>query len=110
MEAEGTLLAIAEISVAIAGFASIVVAIRGTNPSGWSRQDRFWLANVFAASVAALLGALLPSTLHHLHVSEGGVWSASNAVFGVLLVALVYSLIAAAAQLATFLLLSASGH
>ena len=160
MDSEGPLLTIAEISVALAGFASIVVAIRGANPSGWSRQDRFGLANVFAASLAALVGSLVPFPLHQLALSDTTVWSISNALFvvmpvayltflvvrqrgspprlpwlfwglagtgcglvlaltlaslglvvppgpGLLLVALIYSLLTGFAQLGTFLLLSA---
>lgn len=163
MEAEGALLTIAEISVALAGFASIVVAIRGANPSAWSSQDRFGLGNVFAASVAALLGSLLPFPLHYLTQSADTLWLLSNAAFGamvlayltflmirqwgapprvpslfwsfvgfgyllgialmlagfgillpsgpaVLLVGLIWALMAAFAQLATFLLLSTSGR
>ena len=82
MEAEGPLLTIAEVSVALAGFASIVVAIRGANPSGWARQDRFGLANVFAASLAALLGSLSPFPLRHLGLADDTVWSISNGLFG----------------------------
>ena len=87
MDSEGPLLTIAEISVALVGFASIVVAIRGASPSEWSRQDRFGLANVFAASLAVLLGSLVPFPLHQLALSEGAVWSTSNALFAVMLVA-----------------------
>jgi hypothetical protein len=87
MDSEGPLLTIAEISVALTGFASIVVAIRGTNASGWSPQDRFGLANVFAASLAALVGSLLPFPLHHLALSDPVVWSISNGLFAVMLVA-----------------------
>ena len=163
MESEGPLLTIAEISVALAGFASIVVAIRGASPSGWSRQDRFGLANVFAASIAVLLGSLVPFPLHEFALSNSALWSVSNAMFavlliayltflvvrqrgapprvpvlfwsfvgigyvlatglllssvglflspgsGLLLVALIYSLLAGFAQLGTFLLLSVSGR
>jgi len=163
MTAEAPLLAIAEISVALVGFSSIVVAIRGTNPNSWSQQDRVGLANVFAASVAALIGSLLPFPLQQLGLAEHQVWSASNAAFGLLLlsylvfllfrqrgtpprvpflfwllvasgfllglalllaaaglvvlngpglllVALMFSLLAALAQLATFLLLSTSSR
>lgn len=163
MNADGPLLTIAEISVALAGFASIVVAIRGVNPSHWSRQDRFGLANVFAASVGALLGGLLPFPLRELGLAEATVWLVSNVFFGVaimayltfllvrqsgtpartprvfwtfvgggyvmalalvlagfgiflppgpalLLIALVWALLAAFAQLATFLLVSTTGE
>jgi hypothetical protein len=80
IESEGPLLAIAEISVALAGFASIVVAIRGASPTRWSRQDRYGLANVFASSVCVLLASVLPFPLHALGVSDAGLWSLSNGV------------------------------
>jgi hypothetical protein len=89
LQGEGPLLTIAQISVALAGFASVVIALRGSGPQAWTAQDRFGLANVLAASVATLLGSLLPFPLAYLGWSNAIVWGIANATFGTLVLAAV---------------------
>ena len=84
MQGEGPLLTIAEISVALAGFASVVIALRGAGPRSWSAQDRFGLGNVLAASVGTLFGSLLPFPLSYLGWSGEVVWGVTNATMGVI--------------------------
>ena len=82
MQAEGPLLVIAEVAIALAGFASIVVAIRGTTPSNWTRQDRFGLVNVFVPSVSVFFCALFPFPLYLTGWDEPTVWRVSSGLFG----------------------------
>lgn len=84
MEGEGALLTIAEISVALAGFSSVVIALRGPVAGSWSPQDRYGLGIVLVASVGALVGSLLPFPLASLGWPPERVWAASNGVFGLL--------------------------
>ena len=84
MQGEGPLLTIAQISVALAGFSSVVIALRGAGPSAWSPQDRFGLGNVLGASVGTLVGSLLPFPLTYLGWSSELVWGVVNATFGIL--------------------------
>ena len=73
---------IAEVAIALAGFASIVVAIRGTTPSNWTRQDRFGLVNVFVPSVSVFFCALFPFPLYLTGWDEPTVWRVSSGLFG----------------------------
>ena len=84
MQAEGPLLTIAQISVALAGFASVVIALRGSGPQAWTPQDRFGLANVLAASIGTLIGSLMPFPLAYFGWSTEIVWGVTNATFGAL--------------------------
>ncbi len=87
MPGEGPLLTIAQISVALAGFSSLVIAFRGSGPDAWSPQDRFGLGNVLGASVGTLLGSLLPFPLMYLGWSAGLVWGIVDVTLGVLILA-----------------------
>ncbi len=89
MQAEAPLLTIAQISVALAGFASVVIALRGSGPQSWTPQDRFGLANVLAASVGTLLGSLMPFPLAYFGWSNEIVWGVTNGTFGALVLAAV---------------------
>jgi hypothetical protein len=87
LQAEEPLLTIAEISVTLAGFSSVVIALRGHGPEAWSPQDRVGLGNVLGASVAVLVGSLLPFPLTYLGGSDAWVWAVANATFGTLVLA-----------------------
>jgi len=89
LQAEGPLLTIAQISVALAGFSSVVIALRGAGPDAWSAQDRAGLANVLAASVGTLVGSLLPFPLAYLGWPDARVWGVVNALFGALVLGVV---------------------
>jgi hypothetical protein len=89
LQGEGPLLTIAQISVALAGFASVVIALRGSGPQAWTPQDRFGLGNVLAASVGTLLGSLLPFPLAYFGWSNEIVWGVTNATFGAIVLSAV---------------------
>lgn len=98
MQGEGPLLTIAQISVALAGFSSVVIALRGSGPHAWSDQDRFGLANVLAASVGTLFGSLLPFPLAYLGWSKELVWGVANGTVGALVLGAVSFLTNAVAR------------
>jgi hypothetical protein len=85
LQGEGPLLTIAEISVSLAGFSSVVIALRGSGPDAWSPQDRFGLGNVLGVSVGTLIGSLLPFPLTYLGWSNERVWGVVDATFGILI-------------------------
>jgi hypothetical protein len=83
LQGEGPLLTIAQISVTLAGFSSVVIALRGSGSYGWSPQDRVGLGNVLGVSVGTLVGSLLPFPLTYLGWSNELVWGVVNATVGV---------------------------
>jgi hypothetical protein len=85
LDGEGPLLTIAQIAMTLAGFSSVVIALRGSSQHDWSAQDRVGLGNVMAASVGTLFGSLLPFPLAYLGWSNDLVWAIANAVFAALL-------------------------
>ncbi len=85
MQGEGPLLTIAQISVALAGFSSVIIALRGSGPNTSSPWDLVGLGSVLGASVGTLVGSLLPFPLTYLGWSNELVWSVANATFGILI-------------------------
>jgi hypothetical protein len=73
------LLTLAEISVAFAGFSSVVAIFQQTASPDGDAFDlfRFWVMLEF--SLAALFFSLLPLLLHFLGLSDAAVWSVSGA-------------------------------
>jgi hypothetical protein len=98
LQGEGPLLTIAEISVSLAGFSSVVIALRGSGPDAWSPQDRFGLGNVLGASVGTLVGSLLPFPLAYLGWSSGTVWRVVDAILGLVILGAVGFLAFSAAK------------
>ena len=98
MQGEGPLLTIAQISVALAGFSSVVIALRGSGPNAWSPQDRFGLGNVLGASVGTLVGSLLPFPLTYLGWSNELVWGVVDATLGIFILGAVGFLALSAAS------------
>jgi hypothetical protein len=83
------LLTIAEIAVAFAGFASIVVLFQHRDPGRWPAAVVVRLRTMIEGSLVTLFSALLPIVLHHLGLSGGTLWSVCSvalalgyAVFG----------------------------
>jgi hypothetical protein len=83
VDAEGILQTIAELSVALAGFASVVIALRGAEPERWAPQDRFGLGIVLASSLGALTGSLLPFPLGAFGLAAETIWRASTGLLGI---------------------------
>ncbi len=78
MEAEDTLLTLAEVAVALAGFSGVVTAFQ-TRGRPWSRFDSVRLWNLLRFSLALLFFSLLP--LAWLAAGESP-WVVCSAVFG----------------------------
>jgi len=83
MKAAEALAALAEVSVAFAGFSGIVTAFRRRNPGEWSGLDRFRFRFMIEFSLATLALSLLPFFVSELGVSESRVWSFSSLILGV---------------------------
>jgi len=73
-----TLIALAEVAAAFAGFSGVVAAFGHRSPSEWSVATRFRFENLLTVSVAASLFAFLPVVLAHLSFSPRVGWSWSG--------------------------------
>ncbi len=85
MEWADLLLTIAEVSIAFAGFASIVAVLGRRDGGGWPTEDvdRFWV--MIEYSLGALFFALIPFALFHLGVREPALWKLASALIAVFL-------------------------
>lgn len=90
MDPNDTLLTIAEISVALAGFSAVVVGLRQTREGRWTRQDSFGVVHILASSGLAMVFSLLPLGLAAAGLSPSAAWTFTS--FGLGLVVLVASL------------------
>jgi hypothetical protein len=77
-----TLVALAEVSAAFAGFSGIVAALGYRSPSEWSATAQFRFANLLSFAVAASLLAFSPIVLVHSAISDSTVWAWSSPVLG----------------------------
>jgi hypothetical protein len=78
VEGSDVLLAITEVSIAFAGFTSIVGVIGHRMGEPWSPENslRLWL--MIESSLASLFFSLLPFVLHYLSFREAMVWGVSS--------------------------------
>lgn len=85
MDWADVLLTIAEVSIAFAGFASIVAILGGREGGGWRTEDvdRFWV--MIEYSFAALFFAVVPFALFHLGVGEPDLWPLGSALMAAFL-------------------------
>ena len=84
IEAEGSLQTFAEVSVALAGFASLLVVLR-RGPASVSEGEGADLFVVVGGNLVVLLFSLLPLPLHHFGVSDVSVWKISSALLALAL-------------------------
>lgn len=83
---------VAELAVAIAGFAGIVVSLRGrVEDLSPMAAARLW--RLVETSLATALFALLPLAFHHLGLPASQVWSLSSGLFAAWLVGAFVALI-----------------
>ncbi len=80
------LLTLAEVSVAFAGFASIVVLFKRRDSGLWRAEDAFRFGIMLEYSLAALFFAVAPVLLGYFEVGRPGVWAASSAALGLFIV------------------------
>ena len=86
MEGSDILLAICQVSIAFAGFTSIVGVVGQRGEGNWDREDSFRLWLMIESSLASLLFSLLPFALYHLSIEDRTVWASSSAVMAIFLV------------------------
>jgi hypothetical protein len=82
VKAAEALAALAEVSVAFAGFSGIVTAFRRHNPGQWSPLDRFRFRFMVEFSLATLALSLFPFFFSELGLTESRVWSLSSLLLG----------------------------
>jgi hypothetical protein len=78
MEGSDVLLAICEVSIAFAGFTSIVGVLGQRGRADWDAEGSFRLWLMIESSLATLFFSLLPFSLHHFSLSEAVVWGVSS--------------------------------
>lgn len=74
MEGADVLLTIAEVAVAFAGFASVVVLFQHRDPESWPVSLVVRLRTMIEGSLVTLFSALLPFVLHHLGLDGAQLW------------------------------------
>ena len=74
------LLTIAEVAVAFAGFASIVVAFQHGEPSSWPPAVPVRLRAMVESSLGTMFCSLLPFQLHYWGIDGAALWRASSAI------------------------------
>jgi hypothetical protein len=80
IEAEGSLQTLAEVSVALAGFASLLVVLRRGSAASVSEGEGADLFVVVGGNLLVLVFSLLPLPLHHLGASDASTWRISSAL------------------------------
>ncbi len=101
MDGTDALLTIAEVAVAFAGFASVVTAFRRRDDGSWSPPDVVRFQLMIAASLSAVLFALLPFAFAFFDVAEAKIWSASSAILAAYLLLLSALVVRRAVRLTT---------
>ena len=82
VQAAEALAALAEVSVAFAGFSGIVTAFRRHDPGKWSHLDRFRFRFMVEFSLATLALSLFPFFLSEFGLPESEVWTDSSLLLG----------------------------
>ena len=78
---ENSLIVVAEVAIALAGFSSIVIALRGRRDDTTSfAYIRLW--RLIETSLATVAFALLPFALYHLDITRPQLWRTASACFG----------------------------
>lgn len=81
----GSLLTLAELAVAFAGFSSIVVLFQRRGEGDWSRLDAMRFRTMLQASLVAAFFAVLPLPVAKLGASSELVWSLCGCILAVAL-------------------------
>jgi hypothetical protein len=80
MEAEGILTTLAEVSIAIAGFSGIVVALQHRTVD-WSEMDKLRFSALLQVSFGSVFFSFVPIVLYLMHPSEPFVWRWSSGLW-----------------------------
>jgi hypothetical protein len=87
LQGADVLLTIAEVAVAFAGFASVVVLFQHRDPTNWPAAVVVRLRTMIEGSLTTLFSALLPFVLHHFGLAGPALWATSSVVLALALVA-----------------------
>jgi hypothetical protein len=83
VEWQSSLEAIAEVSIAFAGFSAVIAIIRRAGAGAWLPQEIIGLWAMLGASVGSLFFSLLPLPLYHLGISDPSLWTVCSASLAV---------------------------
>ena len=86
MQGSDVLLTICEVSIAYAGFTSIVGVLGQRGGGEWEREDSFRLWLMIESSLATLFFSLLPFVVHYFNQPESVVWGVGSAVMTLFLI------------------------
>ena len=86
MEGSDVLLAIAEVSIALAGFTSVVAVLGKRSYGDWSPEDTMKLWLMLEYSFATLFLALIPFVPHSLGLPGSPTWIVSSSVMALFLI------------------------
>ena len=75
-----TLMAIAQIAIALIGFSGVVVALGRSGKVGWSEAELLQLRTLVEPSVVVLVGAFIPLVLSLLDMQGVALWRLGNGV------------------------------
>jgi len=87
LQGADVLLTIAELAVAFAGFASVVVLFQHRDPRQWPPAVVVRLRTMIESSLATLFSALFPLILYHFGLSGGMLWTACSLLLALSLAA-----------------------
>ena len=90
---------IAEISIGLAGFSGLIVALRKT-PGPLTEVQKFRLPILFTITFGAMFLSLLPDMLQSFKLPEGRIWPVASATMFVYSIAFITWLITGARQIA----------
>jgi hypothetical protein len=76
------LLTIAEVGVAFAGFASVVIVFRRREDGNWAPADVVRFQVMISASLSVVLFAMLPFAFIVFGVEDATVWASCSAILG----------------------------
>jgi hypothetical protein len=88
-----TLVALAEVAAAFAGFGGIVAALGRRSPRDWSATARFRFANLLSLTVATSILAFLPVAVAHFPIPSSTAWTSSGFVLALFCVSFLTDLV-----------------
>ena len=94
IQPDGSLTTIAEIAITLAGFTGLIAVFRSAK--AWTSQELSRLGTIIAACFVCLVAALLPFGLAQFSGSGVVVWGIPLTLFGLLHLAIIIYLVAAA--------------
>jgi len=93
LSASEVLIVVAEISIALAGFAGVVVAFRQRGLEALPPHEQLRLRYMLLVACVALLFALLPFVPHHLRLDASATWALSSGAFALGLLSLILAVV-----------------